>query len=462
MKKQMVIYTMCATAFLSSCHIYKSYDRPEDIHSPETYRDTASTVSPLSADTATIGNLPWREVFTDPFLQVLIEEGLTNNTDLQTALLNVKQSEALLTSSKLAFLPSLGLSPQGTISSFDHGKATKTYQLPVVASWEVDIFGNLLNAKRSAKATLEKSEAYRQAVQTQLVAAIANYYYTLLMLDKQLAITEETAVKWKENVETMKSMKEAAMTNEAAVVQSEATYYQVCATLPDLRRSIREAENALSLLLGKAPQQILRGNLADQSLPSDLSTGIPLQLLSNRPDVRVAEKALAETYYSTNQARAAFYPSIRIDGSAGWTNSAGSVILNPAKFLASAIGSLTQPLFYRGANIARLKVAKAQQEQAKLSFQQTILNASGEVSDALYMYQTASEKSDVRKKQIDALEKSVEYTADLFMLGSSTTYLEILNAEQSLLSARLSEVSDSFTKMQAVVNLYHALGGGRE
>lgn len=462
MKKQFVIYTMCATALLSSCNIYKTYDRPEDVKSPEMFRDTASNANTLSADTASIGNLPWKEVFTDPQLQLLIEEGLTNNTDLRTAMLKVKEAEAVLTSSKLAFLPSLAFSPQGTISSFDKGKATQTYQLPIVASWEVDVFGNILNAKRGAKASLEKGKAYQQAVQTQLVAAIANYYYTLLMLDKQLAITEETAVKWKENVETMRAMKEAAMTNEAAVVQSEATYFQVCASLPDLRRNIRETENGLALLLARTPQEIQRGSLAGQYLPTTLSSGVPLQLLANRPDVKVAEMTLSETFYNTNQARAAFYPSITINGSAGWTNSAGSAIINPAKFLASVVGSLTQPIFYRGANIAKLKIAKAQQEEAKLSFQQTILNASGEVSDALYLYQTAADKSDVRKKQINALEKSVEYTTDLFKAGvSNTTYLEILSAEQSLLSARLSEVSDSFTKMQAVVNLYHALGGGR-
>ncbi len=460
MKKQ-IIYILCATASLSSCHIYKKYERPDAVKSPEMFRDTVSNAQTLSTDTASFGNLPWRSLFTDSQLQALIEEGLANNTDLRSVMLKVKQSEAILSTSRLAFFPALSFAPQGTISSFDGGKAVKTYQLPIVASWEIDIFGNILNAKRGAQATLEKTEAYQQAVQTQLVAGIANMYYTLLMLDRQLVITEETAVKWKENVETMRALKEAAMTNEAAVVQSEATYYQVCAAIPDIRRNIREMENALSLLLGRAPQTIQRSKLEQQFLPTQFSTGVPLQLLTNRPDVRVAEMTLAETYYNTNQARAAFYPSITISGSAGWTNSAGSSIVNPGKFLGSVLGSLTQPLFYRGANIAKLKIAKAQQEEAQLSFQQTILNASGEVSDALFQYQTSVEKTTVRKKQLESLEKSVEYTADLFKLGTST-YLEVLNAEQSLLNARLSEVSDRFTGMQAVINLYHALGGGRQ
>ncbi len=460
MKKQ-IIYTLCATALLSSCHIYKPYNRPDGVETSGLYRDTISVTDTLKTDTVTIANLPWKEVFTDPNLQALIEHGLNHNTNLQTAILQIKEAEAMLMSARLAFAPSLALSPEGTISSFDGGRATKTYQLPVVASWELDLFGNLLNAKRGAKASLMQSEAYKQAVQTQLIASIANSYYTLLMLDRQLVITEETAQKWKQNVETMKAMKAAAMTNEAAVVQSEATYYQVLATLPDLRRSIRETENALSLLLAQTPQQIQRGKLEDQYLPTTLSTGIPLQLLANRPDVKAAEMALAGTYYNANQARAAFYPSITISGSAGWTNSAGGLISNPGKFLASVVGSLTQPLFYRGANIARLKVAKAQQQEAQLNFQQTLLDAGGEVSNALYQYQSCLDKEVARRQQINSLEKSVEYTEDLFKLGNST-YLEILSAEQSLLSARLSEVSDKFDRMQAVVNLYHALGGGRE
>jgi len=468
MKKQ-IIYLLCAAALLSSCRIYKSYERPEEINLSGLYRDTVPATDALTFDardasvydTASLGNLPWRALFTDPALQQLIEQGLNNNADLQTALLKVKEAQAMLMSSRLAFLPSLALAPQGTIASFDKRAATQTYQLPVVSSWEIDLFGNLLNAKRGAKATLLRTKAFQQAVQTQVVAGIANIYYTLLMLDRQLAISENTAAIWKENVETMRAMKSAGYTNEAAVVQTEATYHMVCASLPDLRRGIREAENSLSLLLGQAPQAIARGSIDHQQLPENFSAGVPVQLLANRPDVRAAEMALAGTYYNANQARAAFYPQITINGSAGWTNSAGGAIINPAKLLASVVGSLTQPLFYRGANIARLKIARAQQEEARLAFQQSLLNAGAEVSNALMQYQTADEKSVSRQKQVEALEKSVEYTKELFRLGPTTTYLEILSAEQSLLSARLSQVSDRFARMQAVVNLYQSLGGGR-
>ena len=259
----------------------------------------------------------------------------------------------------------------------------------------------------------------------------------------------------------MKAMKEAAMVNEAGVVQSEANYYMVLASISDLKNQIRETENALSLLLRQAPQKIERGKLEDQQLPTILHTGVPVQLLSNRPDVKAAEMALAGTYYNANEARAAFYPSISISGTYGWTNQAGNTIINPGKMIASAIGSLTQPLFYRGANIARLKIAKAQQAEAMLSFEQAILNAGADVSDALSLYQSAEDKRIQRVKQINSLEKSVEYTQELLTLvTSNTNYLEVLTAQQSLLNAQLSGISDEFQRLQAVVNLYHALGGG--
>ena len=257
----------------------------------------------------------------------------------------------------------------------------------------------------------------------------------------------------------MKHLKEAGSVNEAGVVQSEANYYSVVASVADLKDQIRQTENALSLLLRQAPQQIDRGTLDEQVLPEEMNVGVPIQLLSNRPDVKVAEMALAGTYYNANEARAAFYPSITLTGSAGWTNSAGSAIINPGKVLLSALGSLTQPLFYRGANIARLKIAKAQQEEAMLSFEQTILNAGSEVSNALSQYETASQKLEQRILQINSLEKSVEYTQKLLTFGTST-YLEVLTAQQSLLSAQLSGVSDQYSQMQAVVTLYRALGGG--
>lgn len=459
MKKQ-IIYLLCATALLSSCHIYKAYDRPE-VNASGVYRDPASEVDTLAADTANMGNLPWREVFRDPKLQSLIEQGLQNNVDMQAAMLRVEEYKVLLTSARLSYLPSINLAPEGKLTSVDHSKAAKAYTLPAAASWEIDLFGKVLNAKRGAKADLLQSKAYEQAVRSQLIAGIANTYYSLLMLDKQVSISEETSKIWKENVRAMEAMKIAGMTNEAAVAQSKANSHQVEASLADLRRQVRETENALSVLLAQAPHRIERGTLENQELPTDLATGVPVQLLSNRPDVKAAEMALASAYYSTNQARSAFYPSLSISGALGWTNNAGMSVVNPGSLLLQAIGSLTQPIFNRGKLIANLKVSKAEEKIAQMNFQQSILNAGQEVSDALFLYETASRKITEHQAQVMELDRAVEYTQALFHSGESS-YLEILTAQQSLLGAQLNEVSDRFQRMQAVINLYEALGGGRD
>ena len=461
--KQKIIVLMCVSALLSSCHIYKTYDRPEDIMTAGLYRDTIAANDTLVSDTANFGNLPWKEVFTDPQLQGYIEQALTSSPDILTAALKVEEAKAPLLAAKLAFIPSLTLSPQGTVSSWDKGKATQTYSLPVTASWQIDLSGQLLNLKRQAKVTLEQTKAYEQNTRVQLIANTANLYYTLLMLDRQLQITEGTAEILKKNTETMEAMKDAGIynTTEAAVEQSRAAYAQVQASLPDIRANIREIENSLCLLLGEPAHAIERGVLEDQKLPSEFSVGIPLQLLSNRPDVKAAEQALAAAYYNTNVARSNFYPRITLSGSAGWTNSAGAGIVNPGKLLASAIASLTQPLFQNGANIAKLKIAKAQQEEAKIQFQTALLNAGNEVSNALTQYQSCTEKVTARNMQVNSSKNAADYTKELFNLGTST-YLEVLSAEQSYLSAQLSEVSDAFSRMQAVISLYQALGGGRQ
>lgn len=453
MKKQIITLTVAALT-LSSCGIYTNYkpatEVPADLYGEEV----------AVADTSgNIGNRSWREIFTDPQLQGLIAQGLQNNTDLQSAQWRVKEAEAAMLSAKLAYLPSFALSPQGTVSSFDKSKATQTYSLPVTAGWEVDIFGRIRNAKHRAKALLEQSRDYKQAVQTQLVAGIANTYYTLLMLDEQLEISVQTEHSWKETVDATRALMNAGLANEAAVSQMEATYYTICTSVLDLKEQINQVENSLSLLLAETPHAVRRGKLKGQQLPEDLAVGIPVQMLANRPDVRSAERSLEAAFYASNQARSAFYPSIVLSGSAGWTNSAGSMILNPGKFLATAIGSLTQPLFNQGANIAQLKIAKAQQEEAKLSFQQALLNAGSEVNEALVKYQTAREKSAYYDKQIISLNKALESTS-LLMQHGNTTYLEVLTAQQTLLNAQLAQVANRFTEIQGVINLYQALGGG--
>ena len=455
MKKQIITLTVAALT-LSSCGIYTKY-KPATEVPINLYGEEVVVTDTLD----NMGNLSWREVFTDPQLQILIEKGLQNNTDLQSAQWRVKEAEATLLSAKLAYLPSFALSPQGTVSSFDKSKAMQTYTLPVTASWEIDIFGQIRNAKRQAKALLEQSRDYKQAVRTQLIAGIANTYYTLLMLDAQFEISVRTQHSWKETVDATRALMEAGMANEAAVSQMEATYYTICTSVLDLKEQINQVENSLALLLAETPRHYERGVLAEQQFPVGFSIGIPVQMLSCRPDVRSAERTLEAAFYGTNAARSAFYPSITLGGSAGWTNSAGSMIVNPGKFLASAVGSLTQPLFNRGQVIAQYRISKAQQEEARLFFEQALLNAGSEVNDALTACQTSREKTVLFDKQIVSLQKALKSTS-LLMEHGTTNYLEVLTARQTLLSAQLSQTANRFTEIQSVISLYQALGGGRE
>lgn len=450
-----------AAALLSSCGIYNKYERPE-VNTTGLVRDVASVTDTLAVtDTTSFGNLPWRSVFTDPQLQSIIEKGLANNTDMLNAALNVKMVEAQLTAAKLAFVPSFTFSPQGTISSWDGSKATKTYSLPINASWSIDLFGNLLNQKRSAQMALLATKDYQLVVKTNLIANIANMYYTLMMLDKQLEIVDNMTGLTKDTWDMMKLQKELGNTKETSVQSAEANYYSVLAQAADLKRQIRETENSLSLLIGQQAQTIGRGKLDNQSLPSEFSTGIGIQMLNNRPDVHYAEMTLAQCFYDVQTARSKFYPNITISASGAFTNSSGAGIVNPGKWLLSAVGSLVQPIFMNGQLVAGLKVAKAQQEQAYNTWQNAVLSAGSEVSNALVLYNSSDEKSKLEQKQIESLTKNVEYTKDLFAMGNST-YLEVISAQQSLLNAELAKVQDDFYKMQAVVNLYYALGGGRD
>lgn len=458
MKKLLTI--MSATLLLSSCGLYNKYERP-DVNTTGLVRDTASVSDTLAVrDTASFGNLPWREVFTDPQLQALIEQGLENNVDLLNAALNVKMVEAQLTAAKLAFVPSFTFSPQGTLTSWDGSKTTKTYSLPVQASWSLDLFGNLLSQKRSSQTALLATKDYQLVVKTQVIANIANMYYTLLMLDRQLEIVNEMSGVTKETWNMMKGLKElSAGYNSTSVSSAEANYYSVLAQAADLKRQIRETENSLSLMLGQSAQAIRRGRLEDQNLPAKFSTGIPLQMLNNRPDVHYAEMQLAQCFYNVQTARSRFYPSITISGSGAFTNSSGAGIVNPGKWLLSAVGSLVQPLFMNGQLIAGLKVAKAEQEQAYNTWQNAVLQAGNEVSNALVLYNTSDERSRLEEKQVAALRRAVEDTKMLYH-DRSSNYLEVITAETNLLNAELSKVADDFYKMQAVVNLYQALGGG--
>ena len=455
-----LIYALLGVVLLTSCSIYRKYERPEDLPLDELYRDNDSTA--VAEDSLTLGDLSWEELFQDTLLQNLIRYGLDNNTDMQVALLRVDQAQAQLKAAKLSFLPSLTFSPQGALSSTDGGKtAVKTYELPVQASWEIDLFGNLLNAKRGTQAVLLQQEAYKRAVCSSLIAGIANDYYTLLMLDEQIEISSEALAIWGEQVRLMESMLRVGEETENAVTQARANLYALEATHNDLLRQQREAENALCTLLGMTSQSVQRGSLSEQVLPEELITGVPVRLLSKRPDVVQAEMTLAEAYYATNQARSAFYPQLVLSGTAGWTNSLGEVVTNPGGWILSAVASLAQPIFNRGKLVANLRVSKDEEEIAKLNYKQTLLNAGEEVNNALYASASAQRNWEIHTKQCTELERTAETSGSLYRTGNAT-YLEMLTAQQSLLDARLNVASDRFTQLQSVVNLYSALGGGSE
>lgn len=458
-KKNILLIGLAALTVVSCKSLYGTYERP-DVKTTGLIRDAVSVSDTLLAtDTLSFGNLPWRSVFTDPLLQRHIETALGNNVNMLNAALNVKMVEAQLKAAKLAFLPQFTFTPQGTIASWDGGKASKTYQLPIAASWNVDLFGNLLSQKRSAQMALLQTKDYQTVVQCNIISNVANMYYTLLMLDSQLNILGDMTRLTKDTWDLMKLQMELGRARSTSVQSAEANYYSVQAQTAEMKRQIREVENSLSLLLGQPAQQIPRGKLEEQSLPSEFSTGVGIQLLANRADVHAAEMNLAQCFYNVQTARSRFYPSLTISPSGTFTNSAGGGVVNPGKWLLSAVGSLVQPIFMKGQLTAGLRVAEAQYEQAYNTWQNTVLQAGSEVSNALVLYNSSNEKSALETQQIDVLKKNVEHTQLLFK-SSGSSYLEVITAQQSLLNAQLSKITDDFHKMQAVVNLYQALGGG--
>ncbi|MFR9627776.1 MAG: efflux transporter outer membrane subunit [Rikenellaceae bacterium] len=440
---------------MSGCGIYSKYQRSTET---EALTDNLYKYSDVSADTS-IASLSWRELFTDPALQSLIEQALAQNTDLNVARLNIEQAEIALSTARKAFLPSLWLEPQGSISSFN-GSTTKTYNVSLTSSWEIDIFGKLRNAKEQNKALLEQSEAYAQAVQTSLIATIAQSYYSLLMLDEQLQISEDTRENWEKNLRVMNAMKSAGRINETSVLQSEASSIALNSSIVTIKEQIAALENALSQLLAQPTSHIKRGDILSVEFSDKLSTGLPIELLSNRPDVRMAEGYLTEMFYATAEARSSLYPSLTLSGSAGYTNSSG-VVLNPGDMLYSLAGSILQPIFNRGTLKAQLKISKSQQEQALLQFKQSILDAGAEVNNAISELQSSRERLQYGEQQIAILEKTVTKT-ELLMKHGSVTTLDVLTAQLSLLQTQLSFTTEKYNQTQGVINLYRALGGGEE
>ncbi len=443
---------------LSSCHIYKKYELPTDNAYVKAYAESVE-----AADSTGLPFLSWEQVFTDPLLQGYIQRALDNNKDLENARLNVDVARAQLKGAKLSYFPAVALSPNGGTAKYQNIPSSGwSYSIPLSISWEIDVFGKILNRKRGAEVSVEMMADYAAGVRSQIICGVANCYYALVVLNQQLDLSKRTSEIWKDQVESMKLMKEAAMVNEAAVVQSEANYWSIMASIPDIENGIRQMQNTLALLLHEYPQPSyeVTSDLTFE-LPVDLSAGLPISYLGVRPDVRAAERKLAAAYYTTNSARAAFYPGLTISSQGGFTNLLGSMITNPGKWFVQLAGSLAAPIFSRGQNIATLEAAKLQQKQAMNTFEQTVLSAASDVSNAFATYNFNLEKQQYVLKQIDKLEKSVEYTQELLTLDQRTTYLEVLTAQSSLLSAQLSSLNCWHNRVTALINIYQAAGGGR-
>ncbi|MBD5234577.1 MAG: TolC family protein [Bacteroidales bacterium] len=453
------VVAVAAVSILGSCGIYKKYETPTSTPLTKEYAE-ALTQTP---DSTALGNLSWQTLFTDPKLANLIESALANNTNLRNAQLNVEVAQANVLGARLSYLPYVALAPNGAAASYAGSDLSWTYQLPAQLSWEIDIFGKLLNSKRGAKAALLKSEAYSSAVRSQIIAGVANTYYAIAAVRQQLNLSRNTAALWKETVQTMRDLKEGGRgVTEAAVVQSAANYYSILASITDLETTLDQLNNTMSLLQNTLPQEWDVTDRVDLSVPEVLYSGIPMAELALRPDVAAAEQDLAAAYYATASARAAFYPGLSISVAGGFTNLLGSFIKNPGDWFYQLAGSLTAPLFSRGQNIARLKASKVQQQQAMNNFEYALLNAASEVNDALTVYAKSREKSALLVEQVANLEKSVEYTRDLMLYSTgSTSYLEVLTAQQGLLNAQINQITTELARARSIINLYQALGGGR-
>lgn len=468
--KGVFLLGLIASIGFTSCQVVNKYKSPE-VDSENLFRDENTT------DTTSIANIPWREYFNDPYLQAYIEEGLSNNFDMLIVSERIKQAEAALGMARAAYFPEVALSgqvEQTRLSSADPltgmpkqrnslAYHTESYTLGIVASWELDVWGKMNRQSRAKYAQMLNSYAGRNLIQTSLISNIANSYYSLLALDNQLKVTKEMIALMEENLTTTEALKEAGMTNGAAVEQTRAALYSIRSSIPELESNIRQLENAICTMLGRKPGHISRTSLSDQVIPERLAYGIPAQMLAKRPDVQQAELEFRSAFELTNAAQASFYPSINLtSGILGYSTTNGlSNFFKPENLFSSIAGGITQPLFARKQLITQYKVAKAEQQAALLTFEKTVLAAGQEVSDIIYTFESSLQKNETRNIQVESLDKAVYYTQELLKAGDAT-YLEVLSAQQGLLQAQVDQISDKLQQLQATSDLYRALGGGTE
>lgn len=451
--KYIVIFSLAA---LCSCGVAtRAYKSPAEDHAAF-YQDEDTLSMVLAA---------WQDYFSDPLLRNLIGEGIDNNHDLKIAFARVRQAEANLNVARNAYFPSVSLAAetrQGWTGS--NGKTlnahSESYTLGFSTSWELDIWGKLRSAKRAQYAALLGSWEYRNLIQTSLISNIATQYYTLLALDQQLTITVRTAEVLRENVETMKALKESAIVNGAAVEQSRVLLYSTEARIPDLEFEISRVENNINLLLGRTSGAIARSTISEQAPDGSPLRDVPISFLALRPDVRQAELAFRTAFELTNVSRASLYPSLILSsGTLGYQSASLSDFFNPVNIAANVAGGLSQPLFAKRQLAANLKISKAREEEALLVFERTVVGAWQEVANISNEFQAAQRKRGIRQQQIESSARSVEYTWELLQAGVAN-YTEVLSAEQSLLSSELSHTNDILQELLCIVDLYRAFGGG--
>ena len=468
MKK--ILIALAGAAVVSSCSLYQKYPGSSPLNGETTTlegimgnvaHDDGGAVAHdgggavAATDTASLGSIGWRQLFADTLLQRLIERAWANNTDVRTAQLTIEQAQNDLASARLGHLPTLSFEPTGALNHFD-GTTLRIYDIPVKASWQVSIFGQATSRKRQAEARKQATVDYRQAVMVSLAANVASTYYSLVMCDHELAILRQTLGVWEESLESMRTLYEAGLYQSPAVYRMEASLASVKSGIVELESNILTTEAALCRLLSEPPHTIARSAFGAFQMPQQLSVGIPVQLLQARPDVRQAARNMEIAYYDTQQARQDFYPNLTISGTLGWSNGQG--LVNPAQFLAEAVASLTQPLFAQGKIKARYRNAQAEQEKMRLQFVQTLLNAGNEVYRYLHECHKAQRKAAYIADCVRALNESYLATRELMNHGTNT-YLEVLTAQEDLLQAQITEVQNSDDGIQALINLYTALGG---
>ena len=451
---------------LSSCLSTKSYQKP-DIETQDLY-----PFERVEMDSTTLANMPWQQLFQDARLRSLIEEALRNNLDLRSAIQQIRIAEADFYQGRMNMLPSLSAGANASYNEPSDNNvnfggnfgntaipASEQYGISLSSSWELDVWGKLSSVKKASFAALLQTEATRRAIQTSLIANVASAYYRLMALDRQLEITRKTVENRRQDVETVQTLKESAIVSGVSVQQSIANRFAAEVTIPELKQQITEQEHALSILLGRAPGDIRRNSLSEQETIDSLATGLPAQLLRNRPDIIAAEYSFRSAFELTNNARAYFYPSFTLSAQGGYQSLRTQDLLQPGSVFYNLVAGLTQPIFNNGQNKARLKRSKARQQQALLNLRSTVINASGEVADALNRYENARQKLELREKQLDALRNAVLFSRELLQYGEAN-YTEVLTAQQNYLSAQLSNVSDRLQQLTAGVELYRALGGG--